>query len=192
MAHATYPVEYAIENRSCVSFRHVHHQKIQEWIERFVGLIKFTGQIAFDFIETKKAVYAIECNPRATHGLLLFQNEDRLHRAFTETKMETIFPKTTTKKQIAMGMMMYGWKSDQAKKDRKLFLKTLFTTRDVVFSKTDLKPFLFMPFLFFWYIWLSWKLKITIPAAFTYDLDWNGDHLMETRKGELEEMQKVL
>jgi len=177
LAHATYPVEYAIENCSCVSFRSVHHKRVLEWIQRFVKACNFSGQIAFDFIETKKNLYAIECNPRSTHGLLLFQNEDTLAKAFFEKNLSLILAKENFKKQIGMGMLMYGWKSDKAKANLKEFIKYLFTTKDVVFHTKDIKPFLTMPILSIRYLWLSWKLKISIPAAFTYDLDWNGENL---------------
>lgn len=178
LAHATYPVEYAIDDCSCVSFRSIHHHGVLEWIQKFVKQSNFTGQIAFDFIETKDNLYAIECNPRATHGLLLFQNEDLLAKAFFEKDIPPILAKENSKKQIGMGMMMYGWKSEKAKSNRKEFIKYFFTTRDVVFHLKDLMPFFTMPLLSIRYLLLSWKLKISVPAAFTYDLDWNGEEMM--------------
>ncbi|GAB4225424.1 MAG: ATP-grasp domain-containing protein [Chlamydiales bacterium] len=174
-AHVTYPVHYAIDNSSCLNFSSVDHEGIFEWVRSFVEREKFTGQIAFDFIVRDQCIYAIECNPRATHGLLLFTPQDRLDRAFFEPNLPTIKAATTSRKQIAMGMIMFGWKKKSNNTNWRAYFKTLFGTPDVVFHRKDLKPFFFMPFLFFRYIAVSLMQRIRIPAAFTYDIDWNGE-----------------
>ena len=81
--------------------------------------INFTGQIAFDFIESAdKKLYAIECNPRATSGLLLFQNNDRLDQAFFAETQSPIFPQQGARKQIATGMCLYGWRKNALPENR--------------------------------------------------------------------------
>lgn len=76
-AHTVYPVDISIEGNSCLNFEAIDHKKIQSWIASFVKKENFTGQIAFDFIETNEGkLYAIECNPRGTSGIHLFQKKD--------------------------------------------------------------------------------------------------------------------
>lgn len=53
-----------------ILLKQIVHPKAEEITARISGDFKFTGQIAFDFIETAGGkLYTIECNPRATSGL---------------------------------------------------------------------------------------------------------------------------
>ncbi|MGK5595458.1 MAG: ATP-grasp domain-containing protein [Parachlamydiaceae bacterium] len=175
-AHATYPVKYAIDGNSCLIFEAFNHPKILNWVENFIQKINFTGQIAFDFIQLANGkLYAIECNPRATSGVHLFREKDRLDQAFFNLNDSPILAQEGTQKQILHGMLMYGWrKSSFPSNNASNFFKHLFSIRDVVYSLKDPLPFLASP-LIFREIWnTSKKYNITIPAAFTFDYEWNG------------------
>lgn len=178
-AHGVYPVNYAINGNSCLTFKAIEHPSILNWISEFIKKIHFSGQIAFDFIETENhQLFAIECNPRATSGLLLFNNADKLNQAFLATNQSMITPAYGTQRQIALGMLLYGWRK-QAKPNNHLkgFLKDFLSTRDVIFKAKDPKPFLLKP-LVFANIWVkSRKLGLNIPNYFTYDHDWDGESL---------------
>lgn len=176
-ALSIYPVNYAIDGHSCLTFESVEHQGILNWITHFVKSINYTGQIAFDFIEDRQGrLYAIECNPRATSGLLLFGLKDGLCNAFVDTNQHLIVPGKGARRQIAAGMLLYGWRKESKKDNRfRDFLKHFLSTRDVIYRTRDIKPFLSEP-LVFAKIWLnSKKMKLSIPNYFTYDHDWNGE-----------------
>jgi len=175
-AHAIYPHQFSIDDSSCLNFEAVEHPGALEWVKQFVEKENFTGQIAFDFIECANGhLYAIECNPRSTSGLHLFQNGDDLPRAFLNEKTSLVTPKIGFAKQIAAGMLLYGWKEQKKEKSCKSFLKKVTSVPDVIFSKNDLNPFLIQPFLFITYIVRCIKLRMPIPAMFTFDIDWNGE-----------------
>ncbi|WP_194847871.1 hypothetical protein [Candidatus Neptunochlamydia vexilliferae] len=136
-----------------------------------------TGQFAFDFIEKSDGtLYAIECNPRGTSGLHLSQKSDHIPQAFLDPASSCITPTLGYSKQIVWGMLLYGWKT------RRLFtfFKKLFTLKDLVFSKNDLKPFFYQPILFLFYVVKSLRLRTSLPAMFNFDTDWNG----QKEKGE--------
>lgn len=175
-AHSLYPVRFTVEGSSCITFEAVRHEKIFEWVKRFCQLTQYTGQLAFDFIENKDGeLFAIECNPRATHGLHLFSDEDQIPLAFYGENKTLIQPKEETLKQIAMGMMAFGWRSINRKPQLPAFLHKFFGAKDVVFSKKDIKPFFFMALLFPMYWYMAKKKGLTIPALFIYDMEWNGE-----------------
>lgn len=177
LANATYPVQIAIQGHFCLNYEAVNHPGILNWIKHFASVEKFTGQVGFDFFETPEGkIYAIECNPRATHGLILFDNADRLDRAFSSKFSQPIEPKVGNKKQVAAGMSFYGWKSAYQEKKLGEFFKIFFTTPDVVFDWKDLKPFLCTPLVYSNYIAESLRARLNLPAAFTYDFNWDGDH----------------
>lgn len=176
-AHSAYPVGFAIDGTSCLTFKATDHPKILEWIEFFVRSINFTGQIAFDFIEQKdKKIYAIECNPRATSGVHLFHENDRLDKAFLNKTASIITPQKGRTKQLSQGMMLYGWrKGAHPNNTWKNFLKAFFTIQDVTYCKKDRLPFFAAPLIFVGIFAKAREHKISIPAAFTFDFEWNGE-----------------
>lgn len=170
-AHALYPIKFAIDDSSCLNFFAITHPKILTWVKTFVEKTCFTGQIAFDFIETPEdELFAIECNPRGTSGIHLFQATDKLDRAFFTDLEEPIFPQKDFSKQILTGMLLYGWKN----KPIPAFFKQIFTSPDVIYDKKDIAPFLLQPMLLFNYLRWCAKYRTSLPEAFTYDLNWNG------------------
>lgn len=175
-AQGIYPVHYAINGNSCITFEAVEHSGIAKWITTLVDRIQFTGQIAFDFIEKDQKLFAIECNPRATSGLLLFNGLPGIPQSILDDSIASpLVPQIGTRRQIAMGMLLYGWKRN-AKPGNNLkdFLIDLFGIKDVVFSGKDPKPFLYEPWIFS-HLWMeSRQLGLTIPEFFTHDHDWNG------------------
>ena len=175
LANTIYPVQYAIGRTSCLNFEAVEHEGILNWIKNFVRLEEFTGQIAFDFIETSDKLYAIECNPRTTSGIYLFGLEDTIDQAFLENTNSLITPKPGTKRQLAVGMLLYGWQTRPGDKTLISFLYKVFTDPDVVFSVDDIIPFLIQPYLLLNYVLMSVKARKTIPQAILSDLEWNGE-----------------
>ncbi|QVL57335.1 MAG: ATP-grasp domain-containing protein [Simkaniaceae bacterium] len=170
-AHTLYPVDFSIEGNACLNFEAINHPKIQSWIKSFVEKENFSGQIAFDFIETSEdKLYAIECNPRGTSGINLFQEKDNFPAAFFDVQEKLVTPELGYSKKLAWGMILYGWKTGQLLK----FAKKFIMVEDVIFSKKDLKPFFHQPLLFFVYLFRSFKLRSRLPAMFTFDIDWNG------------------
>jgi len=176
-AHATYPVAFTVDGSSCITFEAVDHKPILEWVTHFLAKMEFTGQVAFDFIEKKNGrLFAIECNPRATHGLHLFSIADNLPSAFFDTADHVVQPKAGTRKQLAIGMVAFGWREVNRKAELIPFRKKFFSTQDVVYSRQDRKPFFAMSLLFPMYWVKSKQYGITIAEAFTHDMEWNGDH----------------
>lgn len=92
-AHATYPVGHTAQGKGCIVFKAIDHSAVFMWIEKFVKAVNFTGQIAFDFIESSEGrLFAIECNPRATHGIFLLDDQEKLSHAFFGATPSPIHP----------------------------------------------------------------------------------------------------
>jgi predicted ATP-grasp superfamily ATP-dependent carboligase len=176
LAHSVYSVDYTLDGSSCIVFQAIDHQKNFEWVSRFVKAVNYTGQISFDFIEdSNHNLYAIECNPRSTSGLHLFLPQDHIDRAFLSTTESTIFASPGIRQQIAVGMILYGWRQGIREGKFWQYIKKLFTTKDVVFSLNDPKPFLLEPLVLFSYLWNSRRRGLSLPIFFTHDLEWNHD-----------------
>ncbi|WP_019421224.1 ATP-grasp domain-containing protein [Paenibacillus sp. OSY-SE] len=82
-AHACYASEFTAGVGASIAFKHEPQTDLLAWVRRFVAPLRYTGQIAFDFIVTpERDIYPIECNPRATSGIHCFTDSDRLDKAF--------------------------------------------------------------------------------------------------------------
>lgn len=128
------------------------------------------------FFETPEGkLCAIECNPRSTNGLVLFNSEDRIDQAFLNTANSPIYSKKGNHKQIAL-MMLYGWQSAYKEKRMGEFFKTLFSSPDVVLNFRDPIPFFIQPFWFVIYPYLAMKSNMNVTAWFTSDFDWDGEN----------------
>jgi len=183
LAHAVYSVNYRAGVGSCVYFAPVEHAAIDAWITRFLQHERFSGQIAFDIIVTPDGtVYPIECNPRATSGLHLFQQEQPLHRvllASDDSLEQPLRPLLTNRAMIAIAMLVYGLPGSWTK--LRVWLRDFLHARDVVFDWCDLLPFLLQPLLL-WYNWKeSRRLGISLLEFSTHDIEWNGPAKNEQR-----------
>ncbi|AFR50845.1 MULTISPECIES: carboxylate--amine ligase [Gordonia] len=183
-AHATYPVDYAIDGSSCLNFRSVDHPRIAEWVSDFVRRVNFTGQIGFDFIEDRTGsgeaadLFCIECNPRATSGIMMFTPDDGVDRAFLGTwdpDDGPITPGSGVDKMIGLGMLLYGWRSS-SRKDRTLrdFVRDFRGASDVVKSPGDPKPALMLPFAYAGILRSCFKYRVGLAEGFMHDHEWDG------------------
>lgn len=175
LAHAVYPVCYQAGRGSCVYFAPVEHTAIDDWIKRFLQHERFSGQIAFDLIVTPDGrVYPIECNPRATSGIHLFQQEQPLHRALLAPDEPVLRPPLTSRAMIAIAMLVYGLPSQRSWVQARTWLRDFLHARDVVFDWSDPLPFLLQPLLL-WYNWKESRWRgISILEFSTHDIEWNG------------------
>jgi predicted ATP-grasp superfamily ATP-dependent carboligase len=183
-AHSTYPVDFLIEEKGklnatvgsyCLTFSSVDHEKILLWVQNFVRKITYTGQIAFDFIETRNGdLYAIECNPRITSGVTLFSKKSNLAEAVFGKNSDLIKADPSIKKQITPGMLLYGWRSAISCKKLPLFFLRLLFFKDLVFQIKDPLPFFAQGFLWIKHLIDIKRFKKRLQGAFTHDLDFNG------------------
>ncbi|HTK09811.1 MAG TPA: hypothetical protein VL485_21745 [Ktedonobacteraceae bacterium] len=188
LAHTVYPLHYRAGQGACIHFEAVEHPAIDQWVARFVECEQFSGQIAFDMIVTADGtVYPLECNPRATSGIHLFQ--DALPTAFLSgqgSQENVLRPDPNVRAMIAVAMLLYGLPTVlRSWTGFSKWVETFFHARDVIFATNDIKPFLLQP-LILWYNWKeSRKLHLSIQEFSTLDIEWNGPGTMLSPQKEL-------
>lgn len=178
-AHAVYPVRFTAGQGACISFEVAHLPEIDRWVKRFVASENVTGQISFDFIVTASGeVYPIECNPRATSGIHLFREEDRLDQAFFQDEERfmgrMIVPQPNHRAMISLAMLSYGLLSIRSWSRVKEWLRLFVGGQDVVFRFRDSQPFFQQFRLLWWNVKASRQKRISILEATTHDIEWNG------------------
>ncbi|WP_159881174.1 ATP-grasp domain-containing protein [Paenibacillus puerhi] len=177
-AHAVYESRYTAGRGATVYFEAIVHDGLREWVERFVRAERFSGQIAFDFIEDGHGVlYPLECNPRATSGVHLFGPGDGLVQALLDNqeRMDALAePKRGARAMLALPMLAYGLPAHLSWQGMKRWLGDFRQASDVVYRSGDPGPFLEQARML-------WELKrraaasgMTIMEASTADIEWNG------------------
>jgi len=75
-AHMTYRAPRQWQHSTGIQFESIDSQPSLEIVKRIVEDLDYTGQISFDFVDSPdRGLQLIECNPRATDGVLLMDDD---------------------------------------------------------------------------------------------------------------------
>jgi glutathione synthase/RimK-type ligase-like ATP-grasp enzyme len=140
-----------------------------------VAKTNFTGQIAFDFIQTADGLNVLECNPRATSGIHLFAPEDHLERAYFEDLETPIVPAQPQRAMLAIPMLLYGLPSAIRSNQFLEWWSDLRSTRDVLFDRDDPGPAWHQIPSAIELLREASRLNCTALEASTADIEWNGE-----------------
>jgi hypothetical protein len=174
-AHVAYPVEFSAGQGAAVAFRAIEHPAARDWVTRFVAAEGFTGQIAFDFIETDGGqVAALECNPRATSGVHLLAGQPNFARAFFGPLPEPVGALTAQPAMLAAGMLLYSLPATRSRAGLWRWAAAFANSRDVVFNWRDPLPGLLQGLSLVPFAAWSVRHQLSMIAASTYDIEWNG------------------
>jgi predicted ATP-grasp superfamily ATP-dependent carboligase len=177
-AHTAYPSTYTAGQGATIVFQHMGHPSIFNWVKTFVAKNHFTGQIAFDFMQTPNGqIYALECNPRATSGVHLLASHPQFVEAFLNPQMDCITPINNNVHMLSTAMLVYGLPEAFKKKNVKQWIKTFFTSNDVILDYKDPLPFLLQFRSFLATMKLAREKDISLIEASTFDIEWNGEGL---------------
>lgn len=179
-AHTTYPSRFTAGQGATIVFQHVEHPAIFEWVKSFVEGNQFTGQIAFDFIQTSAGkIYVLECNPRTTSGVHLLASNPRFAEAFLNPQMDCITPIDNHSYMLSTAMLIYGMPAAFKENNLRQWARVFFTSSDVMLDTKDPLPFLFQFKSLFAYLKLAREKNISPLEASTFDIEWNGENLRQ-------------
>jgi len=175
-AHAAYAAEYTFGLGAAVAFAALEHPATTAWVEAFVRAECFTGQIAFDFIETAAGeVYAVECNPRATSGVHLFADTPGFIGAFLGARPGVLHPRAGRAAQYAALMAAYAPRAARSGAALRRWAGVFARGRDVFFRRDDPLPFFGQFAAFAALAGRARRHGVSLTEAATLDIEWNGD-----------------
>jgi len=175
LAHSVYGHEFTAGRGAGISFEAVKKEQIDSWVRRFVENEKFTGQIAFDFIEDSRGIpWCLESNPRATSGLHLLADHEEFLKAFLEPqrKSETIVEDKQKKILSRESLLIYGLRQVTNWRLFFSFLRAL-GRKEVIWTVKDLRPALAQIDVLFSFSKIAKKKNISVLQATTEDIEWN-------------------
>lgn len=172
LAHVCYRSRYRLPLGPGYYFEPVAHPGVRAWVERFLAGTGFTGCVGFDFIETRAgALFALECNPRMTSGLLLFPEDGSLGRALLgqgTAEPDLVHP-------VMIGLAMLGaLRGLRSRADARAWWRALGAARDAFWRAGDPGPF--------WgqlaavpHLWrIACRHRLGLREATTHHTEWNG------------------
>lgn len=170
-AHGVYTVLHSMGIGSAICFKSVIAPDVDDFIRKFVTEINFTGQIAFDFIRGDE-LYCLECNPRATSGLHLFERNAKLVNSFFN-EGEMVVPQDQRVFHEHLFMLWYGIKQKEIFSKR--FWGHFFAGKNPLWMRGDNRLIAAMP------IMLLDMAKQTIfrgqefNEVMSRDIEYNGE-----------------
>ena len=177
-AHTAYSSVFTAGTGAAITFEHMDHLGTFNWVKTFVGKNQFTGQIAFDFIQSHDGqIYALECNPRATSGVHLLASHPKFAEAFLNPNMDCITPISDDSSMLATAMLVYGLPRALKQNQLAQWVKIFFASDDVILDSKDPMPFIMQFKSILTYLSLSRKEKITALEASTFDIEWKGEEM---------------
>jgi hypothetical protein len=175
-AHVVYEPTWRAGRGAGFYFAPVECPALEQFTARLVADTDFTGQLGLDAIEPPRGpVQLLECNPRATSGLHLFDITDELPAAFDGSRAEVLRPRCRRPKMLAVAMGLVG--PSQAIRARRLrrLVEDWRSASDVIWSRRDPVPALYLFVGLAAYLNLARRKGITPRAASTRDIEWDGD-----------------
>lgn len=168
-AYSGYVSKYVVGKGATIYFENCVQKEIQHFVEKLVKHLQFHGQIAFDFIVSKDKIYIIECNPRTTSGVHLFEPEQDLSLAIRGTVQEGL--KATTQSFMLSLPMLSKFNSQPFKKWNYDFSRA----KDVLWNKEDMLPFFGQFILYGYFLFQAIKLNTNILSVTTRDIEWSDE-----------------
>lgn len=105
-AHCTYTAPEQWAHSTGIAFLGADSTKTLEYVQRLIDTLDptFTGQLSFDWVDHDGELYAIECNPRPTNGVILLE-ADEFVAGLTGAAEETAVVEPGTEREIKLAVM---------------------------------------------------------------------------------------
>ena len=173
VAHVCYLPRYRFPLGPGYYFEPLAHPGARAWVQRFLADTRFTGSIGFDFIETAAGeLFAIECNPRMTSGMLLFPDDGALGRALLG--QGTAEPDLDTPAMVGLAMLASALPRLRSLAEARAWWRAVRAARDALWRPHDTGPFWAQLSSFPYLVRLAWQHDLGLRQATTHQSEWNG------------------
>ena len=173
-AHACYQPVYRWGRASGYYFQPVEKPAIARFAEEIARKLRFTGHLAFDFIETSSgAMYVLECNPRATSGIHLLSRGE-LTGPFSSGWRGA--PRRDGRPKM-IGYAMLLRPLDRGIRGLRRWAADFARAEDVLFDPRDPWVPLYHLFSLLETVRVSLSRGVGFKEAATADIEWDGEEI---------------
>ncbi len=177
-AHCTYRAPEQWAHSTGITFLAVDSTDTLAYTQRIIETLDphFTGQLSFDFVDNDGDLYAIECNPRPTNGVILLGAEE-FERALTGESSETFVVEPGVERQVSIAVLADAF--TEPLKHLNKTLHDLVHVQDVGAGWHDSLAMLWSPATLIHGAKLSQGQHKELLAALGDDIVWNGEPIDE-------------
>lgn len=176
-AHACYRPLYRVGRGSGIYFQPAQPAAVRGFVEAFGQATGYSGQVGFDFIaDAEGDFHVLECNPRATSGIHLFDDQPTALVNTLSTAGEPLLP-SSTPRMVALAMLLIGAPHHLASRT---FWSDYRAARDVILRNGDLGPLAGQLLGVGEIAMRALMRRRGLLAASTADIEWDGQSLAGT------------
>lgn len=176
-SHCTYRAPEQWAHSTGITFLAVDSTDTLEYTQRIVDELDtgFTGQLSFDFVDHGGELFAIECNPRPTNGVILLESE-QFAKALVGDVDETVVVEPGVERQITLAVLADAFA--EPLKHLPTSLHDLVHTKDVGSGWHDSLAMLWSPATLVHGAELSRGQRKQLLGALADDIVWNGEPIV--------------
>jgi hypothetical protein len=177
-AHVAYEPSYRLPGSSSYFFEPRVVPRIEAFVATLVERTRFTGQIAFDWILGDDGELSVlECNPRASSGLHLFDRAAPLPAAICDPGTARVTPWQPAPRMIASVMLAVGMPAAIRAGRLRRWHADWRRASDVLAIPGDGRPALGACCDLASYVGRALRAGCSVRAATTRDIEWDGEPL---------------
>ena len=189
-AHCTYRAPEQWAHSTGIDFLAVDSTDTLAYTQRLVDALggNYTGQLSFDFVDNEGELYAIECNPRPTNGVILIE-ADAFAAALEGANETTVVVEPGVERQVSLAVLADGF-TDKLRHLPKS-LHDLINVPDIGAGWHDSLAMLWSPATLVHGTKMSHGARKEILAALGDDIVWNGEEIEGMSARDAEALEAV-
>jgi predicted ATP-grasp superfamily ATP-dependent carboligase len=171
-AHCTYRIPRQWEHSTGIQFVSADSSATLPIVERIAGSVSYDGQVSFDFVDSPEGPMLIECNPRATDGVLLL-SAAQLTRGIVDpgADPDPVPPGEEVQLDLAVFAQMFSGGIGEIPRT----IQDLVHVRGADRGWLDLLPTLYSFLAFAHHERLRMKERQALFVAMAGDISWDGE-----------------
>lgn len=189
-AHCTYRAPRQWEHSTAIQFQSIDGHETLKVAETIASELDYTGQMSLDFVDDDGTLYLIECNPRATDGVLLVSDRDLAEGILSDDRELTM---VEPGEEIQLDMAVFGQMFDEGLREWPRSIHDLARIRDADKGWHDHMPTLYNFLAFAHHAKLKFTERKALFVAMAEDVSWDGEPIAgmsESDKAVLDELSR--
>lgn len=189
-AHSTYRAPEQWANSTGIEFLAIDSTDTLAYTERLVAALggDYNGQLSFDFVNHDGQLYAIECNPRSTNGVILLE-ADELSEGLQGTTETTTVVEPGVSREVSLAVLADAF--TKPLKHLPTSLHDLIHVKDIGKGWHDGIAMMWSPATLVHGAKLAHGKHQAILAALGEDIVWNGEPIDGMTASDAEALEAV-
>lgn len=172
LASAQYHPLYKLKDTASLYFQKVYYEELEEKLRELCRIHGFHGQISLDVMLSEESFYILECNPRATSGVHLFERQ-ALGRVLIHG--QEIAPGENGNAMVSLLMLLMVFPRSFLQGKARTFFCDYRGARNI-FEEKNGSCLILRQFASLLELWgKSLRYGLSLQAASTRDIEWNGN-----------------